>query len=275
MAQHNPQTLAQGGFRLEITRAGWWLVGIYGLLWLVLYGFTHWTPGEMSEVVVTRMLGPAGFEVSTSTRFEMWEILVLQPIGAASTGDSPGFLPFQLLTAPLIYPPPAFSSLLIGCLGFMFFAAPVERLLGLRGFLALWAVSCAGAVTSGLLVGLAIGAPVHFGFAPAVLAVMLVHCMMTPEAQVPFFIVLPVKMKWVALGIVAVVVVRTLGLTGGGVGGGYELGGMAAGYFWWRSGAELDPRSWLRRRRARRNLRLAVDRAIQPADEEDDEPIFH
>ena len=124
------------------------------------------------------------------------------------------------------------------------------------------------------MIGAVLGAPVHYGFAPALLAVMVVCCMMTPEATVPFFLVLQVKLKWVAAGIAALVVLRTLGLSGGRIAGGYELAGMAAGFFWWRSGGDLNPRRMLLRRRARRNLRVAVDRALEPK-KEDDGPLFH
>lgn len=272
--QHQPRP---GGFRLEITRAGWVIMGGYGLLWLALFIFTAWTPEGTSQVTLDQMLGPRGFEVPTRTTFELWQLLVLQPIGSAASGAGPGFQWWQLVSAPLLYPPLGFSSLLIGSLGLMFFAAPVERLLGIGGLAQLWVVACAGAVAGGLAVGLLFQeqVPLHFGFAPAVLAVMLVHCMMTPEASAPFFFVLHVKLKWVAVGIVVLIAIRALGVMGGAGAGGYELGGAAAGYFFWRSGANLDPRRLFRRRRARRNLRLAVDRLVQSTGQEDDEPVFH
>ena len=252
-------------------------MGGYGLLWLALFGFTAWTPEGTSQLTLDLMLGPEGFEVSTPSTFELWQLLVLQPVGSAVGGAGPGFQLWQLVSAPLFYPPPGFSSLLIGCLGLLFFAAPVERLLGVGGLLQLWLVSCAGAVAGGLLVGLVFRGqvPIHYGFAPAVLAVMIVHCMMTPEASVPFFFVLHVKLKWVALGIVVLIAVRALGVMGGAGAGGYELGGAAAGYLFWRSGSDLNPRRLLRRRKARRNLRLAVDRLVQSPEDDDEVPVFH
>jgi membrane associated rhomboid family serine protease len=272
--QHQPRP---AGFRLEITRAGWVVMGAYGLLWLALFGFTAWTPDGTSQLTLDLMLGPKGFEVPTPTTFEFWQLLVLHPIGSAATGAGPGFQWWQLVSAPLLYPPPGFSGLLVGCLGLMFFAAPVERLLGIVGLVQLWLVACAGAVVGGLLVGLVFqeGVPFHYGFAPAVLAVMLVHCLMTPEASVPFFFVLHVKLKWLAVGIGTVVAIRALGVMGGAGAGGYELGGAVAGYLFWRSGADLDPRRLFRRRRARRNLRLAVDHLVETAGDDDDEPVFH
>lgn len=266
---------AQGGFRLQVTRSGWVLMGVLGLLWLVLYGITWWTPEGASQVRLDLSLGPRGFEVPTPSTFDLWEILVLYPIGSAGSGAGPGFHAWQVVTAPLLYPPLGFSSLLIACLGLLFFAAPVERLLGLRGYLALLGVSCAGAVAGGLLAGLVFTSPPHFGIAPAVLSVMVVACMMTPEASVPFFFVLHVRLKWLAMGIAILLAIRALGVMGGTGSGGYELGGLAAGYFWWRSGAGLDPRRFFRRRRARRDLLAAVDRIVESAGEADDGPVYH
>ncbi len=254
-------------------------MALYAGLWVVLFVLSHWGPDSVSKVNLTLMLGPTGHEpIPTPQTFDLWRVLALNQIGAAGMGDSPGFQIWQVLTAPLVYPPSSagFSSLLIGFLGFIFFAAPVERLLGLRAFLQLWVVAAAGGVLGGVVLAVLIGAPIHFGFAPSVLAVMAVHCVMTPEATVPLFVVVHVKMKWFAAAIAALVVVRALALTGGGVGGGYEGGGLLAGWLWWRSRPDLDPRRMLRRRRARKNLRVAVDRLVQPgADDDDDGPIFH
>ncbi len=275
----NQYTPRPAGFRLEITRAGWIIMGVYGLLWLALFAFTYWTPAGTSRVTV--MMGPGG-EFDVPTRFELADLLVLQQAASDELGTTPDFRWWQLLSAPLVYHPSAFGSLLLGCLGLMFFAAPVERLLGVGGLLQLWFVSCLGGAVGALVLGLVFPVPPASGFAPAMLAIMLVHCMMTPEATVPFFFVLHVKLKWVALGIAALVVLRALAVVGQGLISPegrvyflpYELAGAAAGYFFWRSGASLDPRRLFRRRRARRNLRLAVDRLVQDA-AQDDDPVFH
>ena len=203
---------------------------------------------------------------------DLWQTLLLLPLGAAGTIT---FQPWQLITGPLFYPPQGgFPALMLSFLGFVFFAAPVERMLGRRTFLQLWLVASIGAVVFGLLLSSILPSPAFFGFAPAVFAVMVVHCMMTPEASVPFhliFTVLHVRMKWIAAAIASLVVLRMLGLMGGGPSGAYSLAGLVCGYLWWRSGGDLNPRRMLLRRRARANLRVAVDRAIGG----DDEPIFH
>lgn len=200
---------------------------------------------------------------------EIGRTFVLLPLGAA---DPVGFRPWQLITGPLFYPPSGgFPALMLGFLGFIFFAAPVERMLGGRAFFQLWFVASLGAAVLGLLLSALLPSPAAFGFAPAVFAVMVVHCMMTPEASVPFhliFTVVHVRMKWIAAAIAGVVLLRTLGLMGGGPSGAYSLAGLACGYFWWRAGADLDPRRMRLRRRARANLRVAVDRATQAPDEQ-------
>jgi membrane associated rhomboid family serine protease len=200
---------------------------------------------------------------------EIGRTLVLLPFG---TADPVGFRPWQLITGPLLYPPSGgFPALMLGFLGFIFFAAPVERMLGVRSFFQLWLVASLSGAVLGLLLSAILPSPVAFGFAPAVFSVMVVHCMMTPEASVPFhliFTVVHVRMKWIAATIAGLVLLRTLGLMGGGPSGAYSLAGMIGGYLWWRSGADLDPRRMRLRRRARANLRLAVDRATQGPDEQ-------
>jgi len=199
---------------------------------------------------------------------EIWQTLVLLPLGA---DDPVGFRWWQLISGPLFYPPVGgFPVLMLSFLGFIFFAAPVERMLGIRAFSQLWLVSSFGGAAVGLLLSAFLPSPAGFGFAPSVFAVMVVHCMMTPGAAVPFhliFTVVHVRMKWIAAAIAGLVLLRTLGLMGGGPAGAYSLAGMICGYFWWRSGADLDPRRMRLRRRARANLRLAVDRATQAPDE--------
>ncbi|MEE2829248.1 MAG: rhomboid family intramembrane serine protease [Myxococcota bacterium] len=330
------------GFRLQVTRLGWWMMGSYAVLWLALFALTSWLPeGTLSPVAVppasdavrvvveangsrqftnlaTRdlvlqrgretvaVLLPGetlGVEDGLADRdpvvarylleqHEVWRSLRLQPLsrlGASGDyrGDGIGPAFWQWLTGPLFYPPKAdvidrfllvhpagFPSLMMGFLGFIFFAAPVEQLLGRRRFLELWVVSSLGAVLLGLGIGALVGAAPHYGFAPAVLAVMVVHCMMTPEASVQFhliFTVVHLRMKWIAAAIAGFVLLRSLGLMGVQPGG-YELAGIATGYFWWRKGGDFNLRRMLLRRRGRKNLRLAVDRALAG---DDDGPVFH
>ncbi len=264
------------GFRLDLTPFGRKLLGLYAGLWAALLLYSRLLPDSLGlprRVSVSR--GPAGFEVATS--FDLAGSLALHAPGAG-LGDGVGFQWWQLLTAPFFTPPGQFSTLVLGVLGFIFFAAPVERFLGKRGFLTLWAVALAGGVLGACLAGPIVHpTQAHHGIGPAVLAVMVVHCLITPNAIIPFFLVLQVRMKWVAVGIAVLVGVRALSLTaplgGGPVVGGYEAGGVLAGWLWWQYGRDLDLRRLRRRRRAKALLRVAVDEALKP--EPDDGPVFH
>jgi len=254
----DPNQIVRGGFRLEITPLGRRMMIAYAVLWAI---------GFLCQIVpalwIPVMVGPEGFEVPTPTS--------LRALLALTPGDS--FGAWQLLSAPFVHV--TLSSLVVGFLGFVFFAAPVERMLGQRGFLQLWVVaSLGGALAAWLISYVMPGPPSYSGMGPAIVATIIVCCMMTPEAVVPLLIVIPAKMRYIAFGVAALIGIQALGINPRGPTGGYTFGGMLAGYFWWRSGLDLDPRETLRRRRARANLRVAVDRAIQP-EEEDDEPLFH
>lgn len=264
------------GFRLDLSPFGRKLLGLYVGLWAGLLVYMNVLPDSLGlprRVNVAR--GPAGFEVPTS--FDLAQALTLHAPASALL-DGPGFQWWQLVTAPFFTPPARLSTLVLCILGFVFFASPVERFLGRRGFLTLWAVSLAGGVLGACLAGPIVHpTQVHYSIAPAVLAVMIVHCLITPNAIVPFFLVLQVRMRWVAVAIAAVVGMRALSLTaplgGGPVVGGYELGGVLAGWLWWQYGRDLDLRKLRRRRRASELLRVAVDDALNP--EPDDGPVFH
>ncbi len=264
------------GFRLDLTPFGRKVLALYAGLWVALLVYLRLLPESLGlprRISVLR--GPPGFEVPTS--FDLASALPLHAPGAALL-DGPGFQWWQLVTASFFTPPERFSTLVLCVLGFVFFASPVERFLGKRGFLTLWAVACLGGVAGACLAGPIVHpSQVHYGIAPAVLAVMVVHCLITPNAIVPFFLVLQVRMRWVAIGIAALVGMRALSLTaplgGGPVVGGYEVGGVLAGWLWWQYGRDLDLRKLRRRRRAKDLLRVAVDEALNS--EPDDGPVYH
>ncbi len=263
-----------GTFLFEISPLGARLMGLYGLLWTLLFGISRWLPGSLASALRLpgRPQGPQGFEVPTS--YPLAESLVLHPPGALL--DGPGFQLWQLMSAPFAYPPAAFGSLVLAFVGFGFFAAPVERYLGRADFLKLWFGASFGAALCATIFAVMVGpSGPHWGVGPAVVAVLLVSCLMTPEATVPFFLVLPVRMKWIAWGVTAWVVVRALAMTQplgeGPLAGGYELGGVAVAWLWMRRGS--GPLRWLRRWRARRLVRVVADDLSSEGG--GDEPVFH
>jgi membrane associated rhomboid family serine protease len=245
-----------GGFRFEITRLGAVLLGAYGAVWVALALLDALRAGRGEQ--------------------PLWSALALQSPGR---GSPLPFRPWQLLTASLATPASGLGGLVMGALGYGFFAAPVERALGRRGFLLFWLVCLLGASLAGAAFGAFMRAPpLHWGFGPAVLALLLVHCLLAPQHTVPFLMVFPVALRWIALAVVAAVVIHTLSLTSplgaGGPAGGYVLGGVLAGWIWFRSGGDIDPRRFLRRRRARRMVDLTVERALK-GESDDDGPIWH
>jgi membrane associated rhomboid family serine protease len=180
--------------------------------------------------------------------------------------------PLRLLSAPFATTPPAWPSLALHAVLLGFFVGPVEAELGRRGLWKLFAVCALGAgLGAWALSGLAAGA--YAGILPFVLAVVLISCSLTPDAIVHVFFVVGIPIKWIGAGAAALIVARALGLfapMGGGSGGGYELGGAALGFLWFRHRDDLDPRRFARRRKARKMLR-EVERTVASVDG----PVWH
>ena len=257
-----PGTLpGMGSFHLRFTPLGWRLIGAWGALWAI--GFLLFLLPDAWLPFLYMTLPDVPEQVP------LWHALLLNP-----PGTGVGFQPWQVVTGPLLYPPVALGGWVLGALGIGFFGGTVERFLGKRRYLELWGVSLLGAVALGTLYGFVGSAGPHYGFGPVVLALIVIHCLLTPEATVTFFLVMPVKMKWIGYGVAAIVLARALGAFapfGGGAVGGYELGGLLAGVLWWRYRDDLDPRAIHRRRKAKRLLR-AVEDTITGGD---DGPVYH
>ncbi len=267
-----------GTFFLEVTPLGWRLMGGYGLGFLLLSGLSWWenqqqnSAGEMAELFGS---------TNASGALPFWQWLVLHPpqAPAALHPESAGFHFWQLLSAPFVYPPGSFGLLAVAFIGFGFFAAGVERFMGWRRFLVFWLVSSVGASLGGFLFGpLLQPSGIHFGCGPAVLATVVVYCMMTPEASVSVFMVLPVKLKWIAVGVGAWVLIKALAMTqplgAGAAAGGYQVGGVIAGYLWFRYGEDIFERR-RRRRRAGTLLEMVLKDVDVDKAEERNEPTFH
>ncbi|HCP47240.1 MAG TPA: hypothetical protein DIU15_14450 [Deltaproteobacteria bacterium] len=268
-----------GSFHLGFTPLGWRLMALYGAVWALL-SIHERIAGTR---VTTRSPFGAGDDlfgagVPPSGPVALWDYLALHPPGGMiSTGSAGvGFQIWQIFTGPLVHPPGALGSLVLGFLAFGFVGASVERYLGPRKFLLLWFGSSVGASVVGFLLGpLVHPASPHYGFGPSVLAVLIVYCAMTPNAIVSFFMVVPVKLKWIAWGVAGLVLIRALALNSplgsGPTAGGYQLGGVLFGWLWFRYGDDLPGR--LRRRmRSKKMLRLVVEEALH---KDEDETIYH
>ena len=254
-----------GTFFLEVTPLGWRLMGGYGFGLLVLSGLSWWKHRE--ETVAGPMKQLFGDSVA-STSLPFWQWLVLHPPQgpAAVHPDSAGFHLWQLLSAPFVYPPGSFGPLAVAFIGFAFFAAGVERFMGRRRFLIFWLASSLGASLGGFLFGPLLQ-PSGFH---------VVYCMMTPEAIVSVFMVVPIKLKWIAAGVGSWVVIEALAMTqplgAGAAAGGYQVGGVLAGYLWFRYGEDM-----FERRRRRRRSGALLEMVLKDVDkpEERNEPTFH
>ena len=266
-----------GTFFLEVTPVGWRLMGGYGLSLFVL-SLLSWGSEyqQRSSGDMEQLFGKA----SAIQSIPLWQSLLLHPPQSpvAMQPDGPGFQLWQIATAPFVYPPGSFGSLAMAFLGFAFFAAGVERFFGSRRFLIFWVVASLGAGFGGFLFGpLLQPHGVHFGCGPAVLATIIVYCMITPEAIVLLFMVVPIRLKWIAAGLGVWVVIRALAMTqplgSGAAAGGYEAGGVLAGYLWFRYGEAFFERQ-RRRRRAGALLKMVLD-DVDRAEESSDSTTFH
>jgi membrane associated rhomboid family serine protease len=266
-----------GTFLLEVTPLGWRLMGSYALGLLLLSLGSWWSDRqEPSGADATDLFERA---MGAAEGLPLWHSLVLHPpLGpAAMNPEGPGFQFWQVVTAPFVFPPGSFGSLALAFLGFAFFAAGVERFLGTRRFLIFWLVSSLGAGLGGFVFGpLLQPEGVHFGCGPAVLATMIVYCMMTPEAIVSVALVIPVRLRWIAAGIAGWVLIKALAMTqplgAGSAAGGYQVGGVVAGYLWFQFGE-----GFFERRRRKRRAGAILEMVLKDVDEAKDrnEPTFH
>lgn len=265
MAAPSAGNPGSGSFRLHYTELGKRIVLFYGALW-ALGWVVSLVPPEWAPMVLPTIDGMA---------VPLSELLALHPPGGGTPGG-PGFRWWQLLTGPLLYPPGGLGGYVLATLGLGFFGATVERFLGRSRFLELWMAASAGALLGATFLGFVQHPPIiHYGFGAVVLALIVVNCSLTPNGFVSFFMVVPVRLQWIAIGVAFIVVARTLGMftpfgAQPGVGG-YELGGMAGGWLFWRYRDRLDPRKAARRRKARRLLRAVEDTISGEADG----PLYH
>lgn len=252
-------------------------MGSYGLVLLLLSLLSWW--GDRRDTSATEVTNLFEAAVGEANALPFWYALLLHPpqAPAAMNPDGPGFQLWQVFTAPFIYPPGSFAGLALAFLGFAFFAAGVERFLGTRRFLLFWLISSLGAGVGGLLFGpLLQPAGVHFGCGPAVLATMIVYCMITPEAIVSVAMVVPIRLKWIAAGIAGWVLVKAFAMTqplgAGAAAGGYQVGGVLIGYLWFQFGE-----GFLERRRRRRKAGAILKMVLKDVDDTKDrnEPTFH
>jgi len=178
-----------------------------------------------------------------------------------STGQGmvaiPQFYPWQLVTMAFLHG--GFSHILFNLYALFIFGVVVEQTLGTRRFLILYGVSVLGA---SLLQLATISAPYFtasgsvipppfptLGASGGVMGVLAACALLFPRSEIyiiPFPV--PIQMRWLALGYVALDVLGGFGATSDGVAHFAHLGGFAAGALllqYWRGRLPIRPRARL------------------------------
>jgi len=143
--------------------------------------------------------------------------------------------PWSLLSYAFLHG--GFLHLLFNALLLWMFGTPVEARLGSRGFIRLYLISAlGGAALSLLMLPLAGDGPI-IGASAAVFGVMLAFVLEWPDAPVFLFpIPVPIKAKWMVLGMAALDLLLGLRGSGDGVAHFAHLGGFAAAFLYLRGG---------------------------------------
>ncbi len=123
----------------------------------------------------------------------------------------PGFSLTQILTHPLLYPssffPGALLQLLFDCLLLYFFGAELERTWGRHNFLRFFLIGLTGGALLGAALSLLpptlLSNRVSWGADAGLAATMTAYAILWPDRQVLLFFVIPVRMKWLVLIILA------------------------------------------------------------------------
>jgi membrane associated rhomboid family serine protease len=157
-----------------------------------------------------------------------------------------------------------FLHLLFNSLLLWMFGSPVEARLGSRRFIRLWLVAVlGGAALSFVLQPLAGSAPI-IGASAGLFGVMLAFVLEWPDAPVFIFpIPVPIKAKWMVLGMVALDLVFAMRGPGSGVAHFAHLGGLAAAFLFLRGGT-LFARS-VRKPATERAPAVMVGRSLEGA----------
>ncbi|MBI1380874.1 MAG: rhomboid family intramembrane serine protease [Planctomycetaceae bacterium] len=171
---------------------------------------------------------------------------------------APLFFPFwQFATYGFLHDATGFSHILWNCLQLYFFGTMLEGLLGSRRFASLYGAGVLVAGLASLPLGLLLGTGPVIGASGAILAVVVALAVLQPNTPVILLFV-PVPLKWLAIGIVAIDAFGLLGEFTGrsqGIAHGAHLAGAVFGFFAARRHwIWIDPIEQLEKRRRRREV---------------------
>ena len=144
---------------------------------------------------------------------------------------------WQLVTYALLHG--GLWHLLVNLLGLWMFGGDVERVLGSRGLLQLFAVSVVGGGLAHAVVGLIVRDPVFVvGASAGVLGLLTAFAIFFPDRQVYIFGIVPVRARWFAIGFGAISLLGALEAGAAAGGGGSQvahlahLGGIVAAWLY-------------------------------------------
>lgn len=187
----------------------------------------------------------------------------LWPMGTPEVASSsqglqpvPRFYPWQLVTTAFLHG--GVMHILFNLYSLFLFGSAVERSLGTRRFIWLYAASVLGAsllqlaVTSApYLMGAANPPPIGptVGASGGVMGVVAACAILFPRAEIYIIpIPVPIQMRWLALGYVALDLFGGFGAPGDGIAHFAHLGGFAAGALalqYWKGKLPVRPRTRL------------------------------
>jgi membrane associated rhomboid family serine protease len=176
----------------------------------------------------------------------VFEPFALWPLGSGTydpAGETPGFMPWQLVTYAFLHDPSNPFHLLFNMLALVMFGAPLEYTWGTRRYGTYYLVCIVGAGLCQLAVGwfqLSRGGPVGpvIGASGGVFGLLLAYGMLFPNQRV-MLLIPPIPMKARTLVILYGVIELLLGVSGAqpGVAHFAHLGGMLFGWLlirYWR-----------------------------------------
>jgi membrane associated rhomboid family serine protease len=183
-----------------------------------------WTPVVKGFVIAC----VAAFVLEVFSPEEMVRIFGLTPLLVWTRGWA-----WQMVTFNFLHDTRSLGHIVFNLLSIYMFAPELERAYGSRRFATFLAVSGIGA---GLCVALADRAAEvpTIGCSGIVFSVMLVYAVLYPDRQVLLFFIIPIRIKWLMLGMGAVEMFYFVGGGRPGISDAAHLGGMLFGYLFLR-----------------------------------------
>jgi membrane associated rhomboid family serine protease len=119
---------------------------------------------------------------------------------------------------------------LFNMLGLYFLGPPLEERWGGRGFIKFYVVAALGGAVFELFTGGKV-----LGASAAINGLLLAWALIWPETQILFFGIIPIKVKWLALGSAVFSLMNAAGGGGGGVAHLAHLGGFVSAFLYLKS----------------------------------------